>query len=423
MVVYPRPETQPPRPRARFPIAMDVSSALSTALEEIDPEALARDCLDFVAVRSETGDEGAGSAFFAGLLRREGWEVSLDDAAPGRPNVVCRLPGGPGAGPALVLNGHVDTIPIGVSWPPRREDGWVCGRGAEDMKGGLVAMVHAARAVQRALQRSATSLRRDVWLTAVVGHETPVGHKEGPLRLIERLRSGHIPAEAILVCEGPAAIWRASLGSAVFDLSLDSPRPPVHTVNVPYSENPVRAFSALFGALDALDARLAARPGHPLAGPDRINVGMVGAGDYPNRLPVRLRVTGTRRWGPGETAQSVRAELLTLAQDAVAASGLDLRPSIELTAVREPFEVPSDHPLVGALREGARRVLGQPPSEIGLPLVGDASLYVNDAAVPAVYYGPAYRTAHSDDERVAVSDLVRAARIYACTIINYANRQ
>ena len=52
--------------------------------------------------------------------------------------------------------------------------------------------------------------------------------------------------------------------------------------------------------------------------------------------------------------------------------------------------------------------------------MGDASLYVNDADVPAVYYGPAYRTAHSDDERVAVSDLVRAARIYACTIIDFA---
>jgi succinyl-diaminopimelate desuccinylase len=401
---------------------MDLTAALPAALEEIDPEALARDCLDFVAVPSETGDEGAGSAFFAGLLRREGWDAALDDAAPGRPNVACRLPGGPGGGQALVLNGHVDTIPIGASWPPRREDGWICGRGAEDMKGGLVAMVHAARAVQRALERSGTTLRRDVWLTAVVGHETPVGQKEGPLRLIEHLRSGQLPAEAILVCEGPAAIWRASLGSAVYTLALDAPRPPVHTVNVPYGENPVRAFSALFGALDALDARLATRPAHPLAGPDRINVGMVSAGDYPNRLPVHLRVTGTRRWGPGETAQSVQAELLHLAREAVAASGLDLRASVELTAVREPFEVSADHPLVGALREGAGQVLGQASPEIGLPLVGDASLYVNDAAIPAVYYGPAYRTAHSDDERVAVSDLLRAARIYARTIVNYANR-
>ena len=76
---------------------------------------------------------------------------------------------------------------------------------------------------------------------------------------------------------------------------------------------------------------------------------------------------------------------------------------------------------LGLLAElGAREDLGQPPAEIGLPLLGDASLYVNDAAVPAVYYGPAYSTAHSDDERVAVSDLIQAARIYARTIVNYA---
>ena len=231
VVVYPRPETWAQRPRGSLePRSRSrwTSAPLSTALEEIDPEALASG-LPGLRRRTER-DRGRGGRI--GLLRRSpaprGWEVSLDDAAPGRPTSFRRLPGGPGAGPALALNGHVDTIPIGVSWPPRREDGWVCGRGAEDMKGGLVAMVHAARAVQQALQRSATTLRRDVWLTAVVGHETPVGHKEGPLRLIERLRSGDIPAEAILVCEGPAAIWRASLGSAVFDLSLDSLRPRPH---------------------------------------------------------------------------------------------------------------------------------------------------------------------------------------------------
>ena len=344
---------------------MDLTAALSAALDEIDPEAVARDCLDFVAVRSETGDEGAGSAFFAGLLRREGWEVALDDAAPGRPNVICRLPGGPGAGPALVLNGHVDTIPIGASWPPpaRGRLDLRAGRGGHE--GGPGGDGAAARAVQRALERSASTLRRDVWLTAVVGHETPVGKKEGPLRLIERLRSGQLPAEAILVCEGPAAIWRASLGSAVFDLTLDAPRPPVHTVNVPYGENPVRAFAALFGALDALDAGLADRPAHPLAGPDRINVGMVSAGDYPNRLPVRLRVTGTRRWGPGETAQSVQAELLGWRRgwwprpDSICAPRWSSRPCASRS--RCPRGIPSSEPCARAPGRS-----WESPAEIGL---------------------------------------------------------
>ncbi|MER3486653.1 MAG: acetylornithine deacetylase, partial [Chloroflexota bacterium] len=57
---------------------------------------------------------------------------------------------GQGGGPSLLFNGHVDTIPLGRAWPPRREGRWIWGRGAEDMKGGLVAMVHALGAVQRA---------------------------------------------------------------------------------------------------------------------------------------------------------------------------------------------------------------------------------------------------------------------------------
>jgi acetylornithine deacetylase len=397
----------------------DLAGAILAA---IDPEALARDCLDFVAVRSETGDEGAGSAFFADLLRRAGWEPELDEAAPGRPNVAVRISGTGTkvAGerrPSLVMNGHVDTIPIGRSWPPRRDGDWIYGRGAEDMKGGLVAMVHAARAVQRVLGRAGTALHGDLWLTAVVGHETPVGRKEGPLRLIERLRAGAIPASAILICEGPAAIWRASLGSAIFHLTLEAQRPPIHTVKVPYRENPVRALAPLLLELDRLDEALGAGSGHHLAGRDQLNVGIVGAGDYPNRLPVRLRLTGTRRWAPGRTAVDVEDELLALGRRAVAASGLALRASVALEAVREPFETSHDHPLVVALARAGDRVNGHPPEEIGMALVGDANLYANGAGVPAVYYGPAHETAHSDDERVSVTRLVQAARIYALTIL------
>ena len=204
-------------------------------------------------MRSETGDEAAGSAFFADLLRRAGWEPEstrpprgAPTSPPASPGTGPPVAGGPSC-PSLVMNGHVDTIPIGRSWPPRRDGDWIYGRGTEDMKGGLVAMVHAAQAVERVLGRAGTALRGDLWLTAVVGHETPVGRKEGPLRLIERMRAGAIPASAILICEGPAAIWRASLGSAIFHLTLEAQRPPIHTIKVPYRENPVRALAPSVG--------------------------------------------------------------------------------------------------------------------------------------------------------------------------------
>src|SRR6266542_653331 len=303
---------------------MSHTEAVERVLAQIRPEALAQDCLAFLQVKSETGQEGLGAQFFADLMRQRGRAVTLDEAAPGRPNVETRLPGR-GGGQALLLNGHVDTIPIGRAWPPRLDGGWLFGRGAEDMKAGLVAMVHAAHAIERAGVR----LRGDLWLTGVVGHETPVGKKEGPLRLIERFRSGAIRADAILIAEGPCAIWRASLCSAIFHLTLRAGRPPVHTLHVPYGENPVRALRAVIEELDRLDERLAALPAQSLAGRDQLNVGIVSAGDYPNRLPVEIRVTGTRRWGPGRTAALVQEELAQIAADIGRATGLEGTAALE----------------------------------------------------------------------------------------------
>jgi len=393
-------------------------------LAQIDREALAADCLAYVSVPSETGQETAGAHFLADLIRRRGWDVELDDAAPDRPNVMSCLPG-TGGGPALLLNGHVDTIPIGKSWPPRRDDQWIWGRGAEDMKAGLVAMVHAAHALERAGVR----LRGDLWLSGVVGHETPAGKKEGPLHLIERLRAGRPRVDAILIVEGPCAIWRASLGSAIFTLTLRAAGPPLHTLLVPYRHNPVRALRCLLEELDQLDASLAALAAlaalapHPLAGPDQFNVGMVSAGDYPNRLPVELRVTGTRRWGPAHTAETILQELTELVERAARASGIEgMTAEAVLDAAREPFETATDDPLVQALRASGERLGGHVPQEIGLALVGDASLYAGALHLPTAYYGPGYETAHSDAERVSIDRLVHIAGVYALTALAYCGQ-
>ncbi|HEU5314967.1 MAG TPA: M20/M25/M40 family metallo-hydrolase [Chloroflexota bacterium] len=384
-------------------------------LGQIDRQALARDCLAYVSVPSETGDETPGAHFLVDMLRSGRWEVELDEAAAGRPNVLTRIPGIVG-GRTLLVNGHVDTIPIGKSWPARRDGDWIWGRGAEDMKAGLVAMVHAAQA----LHRMGIRLRGDLWLSGVVGHETPVGRKEGPLRLIERIKAGYIRPDAILICEGPCAIWRASLGSAIFHLTLRAAREPLHTLRVPYAENPVRALRYLLEEVDRLDSQLRERPERSLAGRDQLNVGIVTAGDYPNRLPTELRVTGTRRWGPGSSAAAVREELQTLAERAVVASGIEgLSGEATLEANREPFETFADDALVAALRRSGERVSGAVPEEIGLALVGDASLYANELGVPCAYYGPGYETAHSDNERVSIDRLVHIAQVYALTMMDF----
>jgi acetylornithine deacetylase/succinyl-diaminopimelate desuccinylase-like protein len=93
------------------------------------------------------GNEAACIDFVRRQLEEAGCETQTYEQEPGRPNLVSRLPGGDA--PPLLLQGHVDVVTTaGQDWahPPfegRVEDGYVWGRGALDMKGGVAMLVNA----------------------------------------------------------------------------------------------------------------------------------------------------------------------------------------------------------------------------------------------------------------------------------------
>ena len=94
------------------------------------------------------GNEGPCLAWLQGLFEARGVECRVFAASPDRPNLVVRVPGR-GEAPPLLLQGHADVVTTeGQTWarPPfagELVDGWVWGRGALDMKGGLAMMVAA----------------------------------------------------------------------------------------------------------------------------------------------------------------------------------------------------------------------------------------------------------------------------------------
>ena len=91
------------------------------------------------------GGEDEIAMFVAEWAGGAGLEVELDEAAPGRPNVIATAKGS-GGGRTLLLNGHLDTVGHeGMAAPlePRVEDGRLYGRGSYDMKGGLAACLVA----------------------------------------------------------------------------------------------------------------------------------------------------------------------------------------------------------------------------------------------------------------------------------------
>ncbi|MGE0716477.1 MAG: M20 family metallopeptidase [Alphaproteobacteria bacterium] len=378
----------------------------------IDGEWIARETETMARIPSVTMDEQAVCAHFQGHLEALGLAVDVREVTPGRNNLYARIPGA-GGGPSLALNGHLDTIPIGSAWPCRREGGRLHGRGVEDMKGAMVAMLAAARA----LKETGTRLKGDLWLTAVVGHEEAEARKDGPRALVDDVKSGRLPCDRILIVEGGQELWVMSMGSAVFSITMDSDKGGSHTNNVAFGDNPIRYMGELIGALHDLQVRLDAGARHPLAGPERIDVGIAQAGDYHNRTPPRVYLEGTRRWMPGRTGADVMAELEAIARPIAEKGGLSL--AVTYAMEREPFEVAGDDPAVVAAREAARAVTGKEPGMIGRRIVGDANIYVHGSGVPAFYFGPQYLTAHSDDEWVDIADLETAARVYAATAVRY----
>lgn len=382
-----------------------MTDAVGRALDLIDPAWIADRALAMVRIPSVTLDEAEVCAWYEARLRELGVEVRRREVTPGRANLYARIPG-TGGGPTLALNGHVDTIPIGNAWPPRLEGDRLHGRGATDMKGAMVAILEVARA----LLASGLRLRGDLWLTAVVGHEEPAAAKDGPRVMIEDLRAGRLACDRILIVEGDEELWTMSMGSAVFTITLESRRGGTHTNFVPFGRNPIRFMGDLIERIRLRQEELDAGQRHPLAGPERIDLGIARAGDYQNRTPLYCELQGSRRWMPGKSARDVIAELEALAAPIAQAGDLGLR--VEIEHEREPFETPADDPAVLAVAEAARRVNGAEPAVVGRRIVGDANLFVHGTGIPTFYYGPGYATAHSEDEWVSIDHLARAARVY-----------
>lgn len=386
--------------------------SLEEALRAVDPDWIAARAAEMVAIPSVTMDERSACDDFARALAALGLTPIEREVTPGRRNIYARL-AGTGGGPALALNGHLDTIRIGGAWPMRREGDRLYGRGAEDMKGPLAAALGALRAVLT----SGLRLAGDLWITAVVGHEAAAAGKDGARAFVDDVNAGLLPAERIVIVKGDEALWMMSMGSAVFAITLESDSGGAHTDGVPFGHNPIRHVGRLIEAFAALQERLDAGARHPLAGAERIDVGIVRGGDYYNRTPGACYLEGTRRWAPGSTVADIRAELEEIIGRVATEGGLRWR--LKLMMDREPFEVAADDPCLRAFAVAAQRVNGTAPALVGRRIVGDASIYVHGCGRPTFYYGPGYRTAHADVEWVSVEALARTARVYVAGAAGY----
>jgi len=386
-----------------------VAAALGSA---VDAERLVNTAVELVAVPSPTREAGDAADCLASLLRDDGFEVQRPVAGwPEAPAVVARLESGK-PGRVLQFSGHLDTVHLPFV-PPRVEEGFLCGSGASDMKGGLAACVEAMRALRDTGRLTAGA----VLLTAYDHHEGPWGDK----RQITTLIRDGVHGDGVLIPEYLAdRLPVAGRGMAIVEIVVQRSGDPVHEVLCPPGlPDVVGAGAELVRRLQALHVELGHKT-HPYAGRDSVFVGSIHAGQIYNQAPTECELWGTRRWVTPGTVEEVRGQLDGILKQVAGDTGTHVAAEFHVQA--DAYEVDPDDPLVGALQAAHQAVAGHSLPLGDKPFVDDGNIFASLARIPAVTHGPAGIGAHTMEEQVAVQELARVARVYALAAVAYTSQ-
>ncbi len=371
-------------------------------IEHVDDARLRDLTLELVRVESPTGDTADAARLYAERLRDAGLEVDvLDEPFPATPIVVGRLAGGL-PGPRIVLNGHLDTVPIPHE-APRLDGDLVRGRGSADMKGALVCALEAVR-----IAGGNRPFPGELVVIAIGLHEAPGGRGED---LTWLLSDGGFEADLAIVCElGAHTLPIAHMGQATVEITITRPGIATHELQTPAgTPNPLLVAARVVEAMRSWSEERAATE-HPWVGAETMFVGELHGGDFYNRHAASCRVVGTRRWVPGNTLPEVRAEFEALLAPIADAEGCTI--DLDLRLVRDAYGIDPEHPLVRALQGAYEDVTGMALEPVGLKLVADGAVFQAVGGIPTVYHGPLGNGAHADEESMPVGELVRATKVY-----------
>ncbi len=398
---------------------------------DIDVDLIRRDLAQLVNIPSVGGSDAEiaaqrwCAATLTGLgLEVDQWRLDLDElrADPDYPGEEvdreeawgCVGVSGEGT-PALVLNGHVDVVPPGEPeywdggdpWHVREDAGRWYGRGVCDMKGGIVAIIAAARAVS------------DTMLTRPFAVHTVIGEEDGGLGTFATLRRGHTGEACIIAEPTRGHIVSANAGSLTFRIEVQGRS--THGSIRSAGRSAIDAFEVISRALRELEAIRNAAPPEPFGEmPWSISVGILQAGDWASTVPDRLFAEGRYGVMPGESfadAQQVfeRAIAAASAADPWLA---DNPPSITWPGGHfAAGTLPVGHPF-GEQVAAVVTASGAPsPQLVGAPYGSDLRQYAA-AGIPTLQYGPGdIVDAHAIEENVLIDDVVTCARAYAGLII------
>ncbi len=378
------------------------------------------------------GDTRAAAAFVLAWLAERGHPGEVIAGQPALPNVVATLDNGPGR--HLVLNGHLDTFPVGdpAAWtrdPYGGEiaEGKIFGRGVSDMKAGVAASLAAFTLL--AERRAAWAGR--VTLAAVADEETMgpwganylvdhhprlradaalIGEPSTPrtvrfgergmvwVRLVARGQSAHAAY--------PHAGWNAILAvaAALQELrELEALAWPV----------PREVTERIDAAREATDALLGPGTTDTLAAVT-VNAGLIRGGTKVNLVADRCEAEVDVRLPPGVSTGDVLRHV-----GRVVRRHRGMR--YEVLHLSEPNWTSPDLPFMRIVRDAAARVRGEAP-HFNISSPGTDSRVFRRVGIPVAVFGPTPHGLGQADEHVTVADFLDTIRVHALAALEFLRR-
>ena len=379
----------------------------------VDRQALVTDLVNMIRIPSvncfgandpQYPAEAAMADYLEKRLNCLGISTESRVVSDGRRNVWGTVKG-TGDGPTVLLAGHLDTVGVeGYDGPfdPKAEDGKIFGRGSCDMKAGLAAYLEVARI----LIETERQLSGDLIIAGVVDEEhAMIGSKDYGV-------NGPQIDYAIVAEPTSLAICPAHKGQICMTIKT-------HGLAA-HSSMPEKGTNAIYHMGDVVQAlrdyadTLGRREPDAMCGQPSFSIGVIRGGDNACSVPDFCEIDVDRRTIPGETYETVMAELRDVMKGVQARlPGLQCEfadPFLNLP----PLATPHTSPVMVALQTGCELTLGAPSPVSAFPGSTDAPNF----NCPTVICGAGdLAQCHSLNEYIAIDEIESAVKIYLNAII------
>lgn len=336
------------------------------------------------------------------FLESIGYEVSLEEVAPGRPNVIARAPGDANR-PRVLLGPHLDTVGVETMtiepFAAKINDGKLWGRGASDTKGPMASMLWGLKQNAHLLAEAPVA----VDFVGFMGEETQqLGSKH--------FAQHHGSEYEFAIAGEPTDLEIVHCTKGCLWAQLSAKGFAVHASQPERGENAILKLQDIFSALrNALDSQFSKHT-HPILGRTTWNLGVFKGGTRPNVVADYAELDLDIRTIPALWEQGGAKQLLErLTQD--------LEVELSYREENPPMEVSPDHKWIQAIQSA------HPSSKcVGAPWFSDAA-HLNDGGLPAICLGPGrIEQAHTEDEFISVADFESGCDYFTKLVASFVAR-